>query len=44
MMVSRREGEDQAGQPHPHPESLLEGAGGGVRNCVAVHFAEAFQQ
>jgi hypothetical protein len=33
--------EEQAGQPHPHPGGLQEGAGGDAKKVTAAKFAEA---
>jgi hypothetical protein len=37
-------GEEQAGQPQPHPGGLQEGTGEGERNHAATDYAKAFRQ
>lgn len=34
-------GEEWTSEPHPHPGSLPEGAGGGVKKDTAAYFAKA---
>jgi hypothetical protein len=36
--------EEWAGRPHPHQGDLLKGAGGGLRNFMAVNFAKAHRR